>query len=187
MTNVKLRSEFIHLMRLALLLLLALATDSAFAAEPPRPAANGLAPLALEGRELHPSLMTRRLDDKPIRHVSRSVLQGNPQHSADPEFVKAIARSGSQGNLDEKGIRSALYALYLGEKELGFYGLEAASAADANRLEEALRKIWARNESIDRARVHRGGLVLVVVWTDGVSPEVWKAVNTAVRDRLIAP
>lgn len=176
-----------HLMRLAFLLFMALAVDSAFAAESPQLAASGLAPLVLEGRELHPSLMTRLLADNTVRHVPRRVIQGNPQHSNDAEFIEAIARSGSQGNLSGEGIRSALYALYLGDRELGIYGLEAASAADADRREDALRKIWSHNESIDRARVHRGGLVLVVVWTDGVSPEVWEAVNAAVGDRLIAP
>lgn len=148
---------------------------------------SGLSPLVLEGRELHPSLTTRQLDDRPIRHVPRSVLRRNPQHSSDAEFVKAIAKSGSQGNLGGEGIRSALYALYVGDREVGLYGLEAASAADADRLEDALREIWSHNVSIDRARVHRGGLVLVVVWTDGVSPEVWEAVNAAVVQRLIAP
>lgn len=148
---------------------------------------NGLSPLVLEGRELHPSLTTRKLDDHPIRHVPRSVLRENPQHSTDAEFVRAIASSGSQGKLSGEGIRSALYALYVGEAEVGFYGLEAASAADADRLEDALREIWSHNVSIDRARVHRGGSVLVVVWTDGVSPEIWKAVNAGVAQRLPAP
>jgi hypothetical protein len=173
-------------MRLALFLFIALTVDTAFAADSSPLAASELAPLILEGRELHPSLKTPRLDDKPARHVSRSVLQGNPQHSVDAEFVKAIARSGSQGNLNAEGIRSALYALYLGDNELGFYGLEAASPADANRLEAALRKIWSHNASIGRARVHRGGLALVVVWTDGVSPETWEAVNATVANRLIS-
>lgn len=58
----------------------------------------------------------------------------------------------------------------LGESEVGLYGLEAASPADANRIEGVLRGIWARNESLRRARVHRKGKVLVVVWNDGVSP-----------------
>jgi hypothetical protein len=144
----------------------------------------GLSKLDIEGRELHPSLMTRRLGDKPIRHVPRGVLRGNPQLSTDPEFIQAIASSGSQGKLGGEGIRSALYALYLGDREVGFYGLEAASAEDADRLEDALREIWSHNVSIERARVHRGGLVLVVVWTDGVSPEIWEAVNAGVVERL---
>lgn len=148
---------------------------------------SGLSPLVLEGPELHPSLTTRRLDDQPIRHVPRSVLRENPQRSSDPEFVRAIASSGSQGKLGAEGIRSALYALYVGEADVGFYGLEAASAADADRLEDALREIWSHNVSIDRARIHRGGSVLVVVWTDGVSPEQWEAVNAGVVERLPEP
>lgn len=174
-------------MRLVLLLLMSLAATSALAATSSPVAKSGLAALVLEGRELHPSLVTRRVDDKTIRHVRSGVIQRNPQLSADTDFVAAIARSGSQGNLDGKGVRSALYALYLGEKDLGFYGLEAASAADADRLEAAIRKIWAHNASIGRARVHREGLVILVVWTDGVSPEVWEAVNVGVSGRLIAP
>jgi hypothetical protein len=148
---------------------------------------SGLSPLVLDGRDLHPSLVTRQLDGGPIRHVPRTVLRRNPQHSADAEFIKAIASSGSQGTLGAEGIRSALYALYLGESEVGFYGFEASSAADAQRLEDALREIWSHNVNIDRARVHRGGLVLVVVWTDGVSPEHWEAVNRGVVERLPAP
>jgi hypothetical protein len=148
--------------------------------------ASGLSPLVLEGRELHPTLVTRQFDGNPIRHVPRSLLRRNPQHSTDAEFIQAIASSGSQGKLGAEGIRSALYALYLGEREVGFYGLEASTAADANRLEDALREIWSHNVCIDRARVHRGGLVLVVVWTDGVSPEHWDAVNTGVVERLPA-
>lgn len=171
-------------MRLALFLLMALAADAAFAAELLPRVASGLTPLILEGHELHPSLMTRRLDDKAVRHVPRSLIQRNPQHSTDVEFIKAIARSGSQGKLGGEGIRSALYALYLGDNELGFYGLEAASAADADRLEDVLRSTWSHNEKLGIARVHRGDMVLVVVWTDGVSPETWEAVNATVGDRL---
>lgn len=174
-------------MRIAILILIGLAAGLALAAGSPDRAEGGLSRLLLEGRELHPSLMTRQVDEQTIRHVRRNLIQRNPQHSTDAEFIAGIARSGSQGHLGGDGIRSALYALYLKEKELGFYGLEAASPAEADRLEAALRKIWSHNESIDRAQVHRGGLVLVVVWTDGVSPEVWKAVNLAVGGRLVAP
>lgn len=145
---------------------------------------SGLSPLVLEGPELHRSLTTRHLKDNTTRHVSRSVLLTNPQHSTETEFVRAIARSGSQGNLGAEGIRSALFAVYLGQSELGFYGLEAVSADDADRLEQALSKIWAHNNSINLAQVHRSGLALVVVWTDGVPSEVWKAVNAGVAERL---
>lgn len=170
-------------MRFTLPIIFALATGSLFAAVPPEVGTSWLTRLVLEGHDLHPSLATPRLDDK-ARHVPRGVLHSNPELSSDCEFVNAIARSGSQGNLSGEGIRSALYALYFAEKEVGLYGLEAATEVDANRLEAALRKIWSHNESIDRAQVHRKGLVLVVVWNDGISSESWDAVNVAVEARL---
>jgi hypothetical protein len=172
-------------MRVALLVLLVLAAASAFAAQPPLLAADGLAPLVLEGPELHPSLSTRQLDE--ARHVPRGVVGRNPQHSTDRGFVEAIARAGTQGRHSADGIRAALYALYIGEHEIGVYGLEAASAADADRWEQAVRNTWSHNEGLGRARVHRGGLVLVVLWNDGVSPDVWEAANAVVAGRLIAP
>ena len=144
----------------------------------------GLGSLMLEGPELHPTLETRELDESLVRHVPWSLLQSNPQHSTDPEFVRTIARSGSQGRLESTGIVSALYALYAGESDIGIYGLEAASPADADRLEQALRDIWARNASLERARVHRAGNILVVAWNMGLSPEVWEAVNAVVVERL---
>ncbi len=150
-------------------------------------ATSELDPLVLDGHELHASLVTRQLDDASIRHVPRAVLRDNPHLSTEAAFVKAIAHSGSQGELGGEGIRAALYALYLGENELGFYGLEAKSTADANRLEGVLRGIWAHNARMDRARVHRGDKALVVVWTDGVSPTCWEAVNEGVAERLVAP
>jgi hypothetical protein len=119
--------------------------------------------------------------------VPRDVIEGNPYLSDDSEFVEAIARSGSQGQLGGKGISFALYALYDAECELGFYGLEAASQADADRLEDALRGVWAYNVDLGRAQVHRGELVLLVVWHDGVSLECWEAVNSGVAERLVAP
>jgi len=145
---------------------------------------SGLGSLVLEGPELHASLKTRPLDDS-VRHVLRALLPGNPHVSTNAGFVAAIAHSGSQGKLGREGIGSALYAVYRDKNELGFYGLEAVSAADADRLEEALRKIWAYNVNLGRAQVHRQGLVLVVVWHDGVSPECWKAVNAKVVERLV--
>lgn len=149
-----------------------------------RASTSGLGSLVVDGHELHASLKTRQIDDS-IRHLPPGVFPPeNPHLSTDAGFVEAIARSGSQGRLGREGIRSVLYALYVGEKELGFYGLEAASAADANQREDALRKIWTKNVSLDRARIHREGLVLVVVWTDGVSPECWEAVNASVIERL---
>ena len=146
---------------------------------------SGLDSLVLEGHELHASLKTRQIDDS-VRHVPRALIPGNPHVSTNAAFVAAIARNGSHGRLGREGIRSALYALYLGKKELGFYGLEAESAADANRLEDTIRKVWSHNERLGLAQVHRKGLVLVVVWTDGVSPECWEAVNARVVERLTA-
>lgn len=150
-------------------------------------ATSGLGPLVLDGQQLHASLVTQPLDGESLRHVPVAVVHGNPQLSSDAEFVEAIAHSASQGALDGEGVRAALYALYVGENELGFYGLETASTADADRLEDFLRRTWAHNARMDRARVHRGGEVVVVVWTDGVSPACWEAVNAGVVERLIAP
>ena len=58
---------------------------------------------------------------------------------------------------------------------------------DADRLEGTLRGIWAYNDSLGRARVHREGKVLVVAWHNGVSPSCWEAVNAEVVERLAAP
>jgi uncharacterized protein (TIGR03067 family) len=146
---------------------------------------SGLGSLLLEGHELHASLKTREIDDS-VRHVPRALIPGNPHVSTDAAFVAAIARNASQGNLGREGIRSALYAVYREKNELGFYGLEAVSAAEADRWEEAMRKIAAHNVRAGIAQVHRKGLVLVWVWTDGVSPECWKAVNAKVVERLAA-
>ncbi len=148
---------------------------------------SGLIPLVLDGHDLHASLVTQHLDDGPHRHVPRDVLRDNPQLSTEAEFVEAIARSGSQGRLGSEGIRAALYALYQGDSQIGFYGLEAESTAEADRREILLRDIWAYNVSLDRARVHRGGKVLVVVWNDIVSASCWEAVNAVVVERLGAP
>jgi hypothetical protein len=72
------------------------------------------------------------------------------------------------------------------ERELGFYALEAASRGEADRREGILRRIWAHNENLGIARVHRGGLVLLVVWNDGVSPACWQAVNDGLVELLPA-
>lgn len=141
--------------------------------------------LLLEGHELHASLHTREIDDS-VRHVPLDLIPGNPRVSTNAEFVAAIARSGSQGTLGREGISAALYALYREERELGFYGLEAVSVADADLREKALRDIWAYNVRMGLAQVHRKGLVLVVVWSDGVSPGCWEAVNARVVERLSA-
>ena len=147
---------------------------------------SGLESLVLEGHELHASLRTRQIDE-PSRHLLPGALPpGNPHLSADAGFVEAIARGQSQGTLGREGIRSALYALYVGEKELGFYGVEAESVADANQREDAVREIVANMVRMDRMRFYRAGLVLLVVWHDGVSPECWSSVNARVLERLNA-
>ena len=118
------------------------------------------------------------------------VLPKNPHRSTDAEFIEATARGGSQGNLGGGGMRSALYARYTaGKTEIGIYGLEAKTLADASKREEMLNKIWANNASLDRARVYRKELVLAVVWmwTDGETPESWNAVKEGVRERLNSP
>ena len=145
---------------------------------------SGLDSLALEGHELHASLRTRPLDS--FRDLPHGVVPPkNPQLSTDAEFVQGIARSSSQGSLGSEGIRSALYARYAaGEKDVGIYGLEAESEGHADRRESALREIWDYNERRGLVRVHRKGLVLVVVWNTGVSPGIWEAVNARIAERL---
>ena len=147
---------------------------------------SGLGSLVLEGHELHVSLRTRQ-PDEPHRHLPPGLTRGNPHLSTDAAFVEMIARGASQGSLGREGIRSVLSASYVAERELGFYGLEAESVAEANRREDVLRETWAHMGRINRARVHRAGLVLLVVWHDGVSPECWEAVNAKVVERLVAP
>ena len=150
-------------------------------------AEGGLRSLVLEGHELHASLRARPIDS--ICHLPRGVvLPSNPHLSTDAKFVEAIARSGSQGTLGSEGIRSAFYALHAaGENDLGIYGLEAKSDAEADKRENAIREIWAYNARRDLARVHRKNLVIVVVWHATVSPECWEPVNASVVDRLNAP
>ena len=145
----------------------------------------GLGSLVLEGQELHASLMARPLDS--FRDLPLGVIPPkNPQLSSDDKFVLAIARGSSQGRLGREGIRSALYARYAAaDKEIGIYGLEATSDADAERREKSLREVWAYNTRLDRVRVHRKGLVLVVVWHTGVSAECWEAANAAIAKRLV--
>jgi hypothetical protein len=149
-------------------------------------APRGLRPLVVDGQELHASLVTRKLKDAAKLHLA-PVLRDNPYLSTDAEFVATLTRYASQGRLaGGEGVTAALYALYLGESEVGLYGLEAASPADADRLEGVLRGIWAHNEGLGLARVHREGKVLVVVWHRGVSPSCWEAVNAGVVERLTA-
>ena len=146
-----------------------------------------LTSLLLEGPELHESLRLRKISS--IRDLPTGlVTPRNPHLSTDDGFVQAVARGGSQGRLGRDGIRTALFARYsTGENELGMYGLEAESEADADEREEALREIWAHNGRHGRSRVHRKGLVLLVVWHDDVSPECWESVNATVVKKLNAP
>lgn len=165
-------------------------TDLAGGHHPGEPSAeSALGIWLLEGHELHASLQTESFESIPNLPAGM-VLPKNPHLSTDAKFVEATARGGSQGRLNGDGMRSALYARYAADKsEIGFYGLEANSEADADQREKALREIWAYNASLDRARVYRRGLALFVVWiwTDGVLPECWEAVKTKVEERLIAP
>lgn len=136
------------------------------------------------GAELHASLRKRRLEL--LRDLPTKVAPPeNPHVSKDDDFVEAIARGGSQGRLNGQGIRSALYARYgNGENEVGCYGLQAANRTEADRREKAIREIWAYNAGLNRAKVHRRGLLLIVLWHDGVSQECWESVNTNVETRL---
>ncbi len=142
--------------------------------------------LILDGHELHSSLRTQQVSE-PIRHLpSHIVLPRNPYASTETEFIDAVVGSSSQGKLAGDGVRSAFYAFYAEEKDLGFYGLEATSTLDADWREVALNKTWAKNMSLDRVRIHRKGLLLVVVRHDGVSPDCWASVNAGVAERLAA-
>ena len=147
---------------------------------------SGLDSLVLDGAELHASLVAWQLDEELSIQVPDG-LPDNPHLSTSAEFVEAISRRASQGQLGGEGIRAALFALYLGESPIGLYGLEAGSAEVADRLEGTLRGIWAFNVERERARVHRTGEVLVVVWHYGGAPACWDAVNASVADRLVVP
>ena len=149
-------------------------------------AKSSLERLNLEGHELHASLRTPPLEV--LRDVPTNAVQPtNPHLSTDDDFVESISRGASQGRLAREGIRAALYARYAtDENEIGVYGLEADSVADADQREKLVRDIWAHNASFGRSRVHRGGLLIVVVWHDGVSTEIWEAVNTKITEQLNA-
>jgi hypothetical protein len=147
-------------------------------------ATSRLRPLVVDGQELYLSLVPKPLDG--ANHGVPRGVRDNPHFSTDAVVVNSIARAASQGQLDGDGIRAALFALYQCERELGFYALEAASTGEADRRERILRRIWAHNENLGIARVHRGGLVLLVVWNDGVSPACWQAVNDGLVELLTA-
>jgi len=143
--------------------------------------------LVVDGKDLHSSLTTAKLNDLATLQVPTAALKRNPILSTDAKFVEEIARGSSQGRLDGKSIRAALYARYLGDKsDLGIYGLEAATTADADGREASVRKIWAHNERLGRAMVHREGKVIAVVWHDGLSPAIWEKVNKRIAKRMKA-
>lgn len=150
------------------------------------PETPSLTSLMIDGEDLHDSLRTQEIDT--IRDIPKNAeLPQNPYLSSDDEFVEAIARGGSQGRLDSEGIRTAFYARYKTEdNEVGIYGLEAKTKADAAQREKAAREIWAHNASFNRAHVLRKDLILVVIWHDGVSPECWEAVKAGVKEKLNA-
>jgi hypothetical protein len=150
-------------------------------------ATSALGPLVMDGKELHASLTTQKLTDAAMLQVPREGLREIPYLSTDAKFVAVIASGSSQGRLGPEGIRAALFAQYLGESWLGFYGLEASSTEAADRREVSLREIWAYGEGLGRARVHRKGKVLVVAWHGGVSQAVWEAVNRRIVERLTVP
>lgn len=153
------------------------------------PAPSTLGSILLEGYELHPSLRTEQPESIPELPTGM-VLPNNPHLSKDQDFIEATARGASHGRLDGSGMRAALYARYATDKSaIGFYGLEAESAAEADEREKALRKIWAHNASLGRAIVRRRDSTLVVVWiwTKDPLPEYWAAVKDIVDKRLSTP
>lgn len=146
---------------------------------------SGLQSLVLDGHELHSSLVLKALGG--AKHGVPPGVRDNPCYSTNVDVVESVTRFQTQGQHGGEGNRAVLYALYhQGEHELGLYGLEALTPADADRFEGILRGIWAHNESIGIARVHRSGRVLVVVWHDGVSAACWQTANSVVSRRLTA-
>jgi len=148
------------------------------------PIVGNLALVFMQGKDLHPSLKTGDPSTGEVRDLSGPEIKYNPQLDSDPAFVEVVARSSTHGKHPARGLSSALYARYLGESEIGFYGLEASSKADADWWETTTRAIWAKNAGLGRARVHRAGLIVLVVWNDGTSEDIWEAVNGVVVQRM---
>lgn len=141
--------------------------------------------MVFEGSEVLPSLRTRKADEPAWLVRSDFVLPSNPCVSTNEEFVEAVSRSSSMGKIPREGVLSALYAAYGDEEKCVLIrGIEAATGLDAIWREAALLAIWKVNASIGRARVHRNGMLLVVVWHKGLSSESWEAVNANVAKRL---
>lgn len=161
-------------------------TDNASHDDSPKFRERALELMAMKGPELHVSLHAHKLDGS-IRHFPAGLrLPKNPYVTLQPEYVHAIARSSSQERLNEDGVRAVLYGIYAAEHDLGLYGVEVESIEEADRRETLLREIWVKNVRLDRARVYRKGLFLIVVWNDGVSPECWQSVNESVGKRMKA-
>ncbi|MBC8404146.1 MAG: hypothetical protein H8E15_02885 [Planctomycetes bacterium] len=89
-------------------------------------ATSGLDPIVLDANELHASLAPKQLDG--ANHGVPPGVRDNPHYSTDAE-VRRVDR--------------------------GYYGMEAASTGEADRIEGILREIWAFNVHDDRIRVHR--------------------------------
>ncbi|MDX1678374.1 hypothetical protein [Arsukibacterium sp.] len=142
--------------------------------------------LLFKGPELHPALSAPSQTKTPRHELAQIGVTQNPQHSTAPAFIKAVARLASRGQLTGQGIHSALYAHYYADHNLELYGFAAESGSDADRIEQALRLSWAEDISLERARVYRDDRLLLVIWTDGITAEVWQAVNSKVAERLIA-
>lgn len=130
------------------------------------------------------SIKAHSLDS--IRHLPQGMkIPSNPYYASDSVFVNAIGGASSQGQLDGVGVSAAFYGLYEADEiDFGIYGLQASSELTADDREEKLHQIWGKNISLDRARVHRDKLVLILVWHDGIQPELWDSVNAKIDTRL---
>lgn len=145
-------------------------------------AAPGLERVMLEASELHPSL-----SDRPLAHANHGVpfgVRSTPHLTTDPKGIDSIAGFSSQGRLDGDGLCAGLWTALQTDRELGYYGLQCATDAHADEREARLREIWKFNVRHERARVHRNGRLLLVVWHDGVDPACWNAVNDVLVARL---
>lgn len=161
-------------------------TDNASHDDSPKFRESALELMVMERPELHVSLHAHKLDGS-IRHLPAGLRPPkNPYVTTQPEYVHAIARSSSQGRFNENGVRAVLYGIYAAENDLGLYGVEVESIKEADRRETLLREIWVKNVRLDRARVYRKGLFLIVVWNDGVSPECWRSLNESFGKRMKA-
>ena len=147
-------------------------------------AAPGLERVLLDASELHPSLSNR-----PIAKANHGVpfgVRSTPHLTTDPKGIDSIAGFSSQGQLDGDGLCAGLWTALQSDREVGYYGLQCTTDAHADEREARLREIWAFNVRQDRARVHRHGKTVLVVWHDGVTPACWRTVNDVLAARLAA-